>query len=123
MTGDLHVILAEHRRGSQRIAGLVFGRTPELPFSPATVADRANRAWKAAGLRGIGLHEARHTYASYLIAAGVEMKAIATYMGHSSVAFTYDRYGHLLPDSMAENTAKLDAYLARSRSHSRSHEA
>ncbi len=47
MTGDLHVILAEHRRRSQRIAGLVFGRTPELPFSPATATDRAKRAWKA----------------------------------------------------------------------------
>jgi integrase len=123
MTGDLHVLLAEHRRRSQRIAGLVFGRTPEIPFAPATAADRAARAWKAAGMKPIGLHEARHTYASYLIAAGVEMKAISTYMGHSSVAFTYDRYGHLLPDAMAENTAKLDAYLARYRAHSRAHEA
>ncbi len=123
MTGELHVILAEHRRLSQRIAGLVFGRTPETPFAPSTAAERAERAWKAAGLRPIGLHEARHTYASYLIAAGVEMKAISTYMGHSSVAFTYDRYGHLMPDSIAENTAKLDAYLARARSHDRSHEA
>ena len=123
MTGDLHAILAEHRRHSQRIAGLVFGRTPELPFSPATAADRARRAWRAAGLQPIGLHEARHTYASYLIAAGIEMKAISTYMGHSSVAFTYDRYGHLLPDSTAENGAKLDAFLERSRSHSRSYKA
>ena len=142
MTGDLHAILAEHRRRSQRIAGLVFGRTPEIPFAPSTAADRAARAWKAANsdaakragdegrklapaetLVPIGLHEARHTYASYLIAAGVEMKAIATYMGHSSVAFTYDRYGHLLPGSTAENAAKLDAYLARSRSHDRSQDA
>jgi integrase len=123
MTGDLHGILAEHRRHSQRIAGFVFGRTAEVPFSPGTAAGRAKRAWLAAGLRPIGLHEARHTYASYLIAAGIEMKAISTYMGHSSVAFTYDRYGHLLPSSLAENTAKLDAYLARSRSHGRSQEA
>jgi integrase len=120
MTGDLHLILSEHRRRSQRIAGLVFGRTPEIPFAPATVFERGDRAWKAAKMRGIGLHEARHTYASYLIAAGVEMKAISTYMGHSSVAFTYDRYGHLLPDSLAENAAKLDAYLARARAHAQS---
>ena len=122
MTGDLHVILAEHRRSSQRIHGLVFGRTATLPFAPSSVDQRAKRVWKRAGLRGIGLHEARHTYASYLIAAGVDMKAISEYMGHTSVAFTYDRYGHLLPGSHAENAAKLDAYLARARSHSRSHE-
>ena len=67
----------------------------------------------SARLRGIGLHEARHTYASYLIAAGVDMKAISEYMGHSSVAFTYDRYGHLLPNSRDENRAKLEASAHR----------
>jgi integrase len=123
MTGDLHEILAEHRRTSHRIHGLVFGRTATDPFVSSTANERAGRAWKARGLEPVGLHEARHTYASYLIAAGVDMKAIGEYMGHSSVAFTYDRYGHLLPGSHAANAAKLDAYLARSRSHSRSHEA
>jgi len=114
MTGDLHVILAEHRRNTQRIHGLVFGRTATLPFAPSSVDQRAKRVCKDAGLRGIGLHEARHTYASYLIAAGIDVKAISEYMGHASVAFTYDRYGHLLPGSHAENAAKLDTYLARS---------
>lgn len=138
MTGDLHVILAEHRRQTQRIAGLVFGRSATQPFASSTANERAVRAWEAANAEAtkraeevgrklapgellvpIGLHEARHTYASFLIAAGVEMKAISTYMGHSSVAFTYDRYGHLLPDSLAENGAKLDASLARARAHGR----
>jgi integrase len=67
--------------------------------------------------RGIGLHEARYTYAGYLLAAGVDMKAISEYMGHTSVASTYDRYGHLLPGSHAENAAKLGPYLARARAH------
>jgi integrase len=100
----------------------VFGRSATVPFSPSTADTRAARAWKAARLRGIGLHGARHTYASYLIAAGVDMKAISEYMGHSSVAFTYDRYGHLPPNSRDENRAKLEAYLARARAHSRAHE-
>jgi integrase len=140
MTGDLHVVLAEHRRETQRIAGLVFGRTATQPFASSTANERAVRAWEAANadaakraqdegrklapgelLTPIGLHEARHTYASHLIAAGVDMKAIPTYMGHSSVAFTIDRYGHLLPDSLAENAAKLNAYLAGARAHSRAH--
>lgn len=30
-----------------------------------------------------------------MIAAGVNAKALATYMGHASVTITYDRYGHL----------------------------
>jgi len=43
------------------------------------------------------LHEARHTCASVLIAAGVNAKAITHYLGHSSIDVTFDRYGHLMP--------------------------
>jgi integrase len=49
------------------------------------------------GLTPIGLHECRHSYAAYMIAAGVNSKALSTYMGHSSITITLDRYGHLPP--------------------------
>jgi hypothetical protein len=32
-----------------------------------------------------------------MIAAGVNAKALSTYMGHASVVITYDLYGHLMP--------------------------
>jgi integrase len=83
------------------------------PLNPATVNDRGRKASAAAGLVPIGLHEARHTYASLMIAAGVNAKALSTYMGHSSVTITYDRYGHLLPGNVREAVALLDGYLER----------
>lgn len=36
-----------------------------------------------------------------------------TYMGHSSITVTYDLYGHLIPGSMDDDRAKLDAFLNR----------
>jgi integrase len=91
--------------------GLVFGRSSETPFDPRALARRAETAWKA--LAPISLHEGRHTFASLMIAAGVNAKALATYMGHSSVTITYDRYGHLMPGNEAEAAALADAYLER----------
>ena len=76
---------------------------------------RARRAWREAELAPIGLHEARHTYASLMIAAGVNAKSLSTYMGHASVTITYDRYGHLMPGNVDEAVALLDAYLARNK--------
>jgi integrase len=64
-------------------------------------------------LEPIGLHEARHTYASLMIAAGVNVKALSAYMGHSSISITLDRYGHLLAGAEDEAAQLLDAYLAR----------
>lgn len=48
-----------------------------------------------------------------LIAAGVNAKAISTYLGHSSIQITFDFYGHLMPGNEAEAASLLDAYLAR----------
>ena len=93
---------------------LVVGRgNGHRPFNDTTAAQRARKAWRDAGLDSITLHEARHTFASLMIAAGVNAKALATYMGHASVTITYDRYGHLMPGNEDEAAALLDAYLER----------
>jgi integrase len=99
--------------------GLVFGRSATTPFDPVTLAARASKAWGAANLAGITLHEARHTFASLMIAAGLNAKALSTYMGHASVTITYDRYGHLMPRNEDEAAALLDAYLRRAETRAR----
>ena len=50
-----------------------------------------------------------------MIAAGVNAKALSTYIGHAKISITLDRYGHLMPGSEAETAARLDAYLKRAR--------
>jgi hypothetical protein len=44
----------------------------------------------------------RHTFASVLIAAGVNAKAITTYMGRASIQTMYDLYGKLMPGSESD---------------------
>jgi integrase len=59
----------------------------------------------------LGLHCAQHTCASIFIAAGVNAKALSTFMGHASITITLDRYGHLLPGSEEEASGLVDRYL------------
>jgi integrase len=54
-------------------------------------------AWENAKAERITLHEARHTFASLMIAAGVNAKALQSYMGHASITTTFNLYGHLMP--------------------------
>ena len=104
--------LEQHRDGQRRGGrGLVFGSTPDRPPSPKAMHGRARRTWQAAGLAPILPHECRHTYASMMIAAGVNAKALSTYMGHAAISITLDRYGHLMPGSETESAQRLDAYL------------
>jgi integrase len=48
-----------------------------------------------------------------MIAAGVNAKALSSYMGHSSITITLDRYGHLMPGNEDAAAELLDAYLER----------
>ncbi|HVC07160.1 MAG TPA: tyrosine-type recombinase/integrase [Solirubrobacterales bacterium] len=108
-------------------ADLVFGRSADVPFAPKSVKERAERAWKAitkrerekaeqenreaALLAPITLHECRHTFASLLIDAQVNAKAIQTFLGHATIQMTFDRYGHLMPGSREQARDLVDAYL------------
>ncbi len=87
----------------------VFGR----PQYVARAGRRARETSEAAGLPVVVMHGARHTFASFAIAAGVNIKALSTYMGHATVAITLDTYGHLLPGSEEEAASLLDDYFAR----------
>jgi integrase len=120
--------LAEDLRRTGRSGEeLVFGRTPQEAFYASTVDGRAKRAWRRANkreaeaaerdsrepqsLRRITLHECRHTFASLLIDAGANPKAIQQFMGHSKIQTTFDVYGHLLPGSHDEIRERMDGYL------------
>jgi integrase len=105
--------LVEHKLRSAWRDGLVFGRSPREAFNEWTALSSADRTWKKAKLTRITLHECRHTFASLMIAAGVNAKALSTYLGHSSVTITYDRYGHLMPGNEEAAAELLDAYLKR----------
>jgi integrase len=74
---------------------------------------RGSKAIKAAGLGSLSIHDARHTYASLMIAAGVNAKALSEFMGHATIAITFDLYGHMLPGAHDEAAGLLDAFLAR----------
>ena len=104
--------LSEHlarsgRAGSDRC----FGSTAESPFDGQKLQARADKAWREAGLERITPHECSHTFASLMIAAGVNAKALQVFMGHSSITTTLDTYGHLMPGSEDEAASLLNAYL------------
>lgn len=115
VTQELRGYLAAHKLQLGRSTGLLFGRTETMPFDDRPLQQRADRAWRRRGLSRITLQESRHTFASLMIAAGVNAKALSTYMGHASITITLDRYGHLMPGNESEAADLLHAYLASER--------
>jgi integrase len=47
-----------------------------------------------------------------MIAAGCNAKQLATWMGHSTIVITLDRYGHLFPGAERDGADMLDRFLS-----------
>ncbi|WP_087508671.1 tyrosine-type recombinase/integrase [Cellulomonas iranensis] len=44
------------------------------------------------------VHDLRHTHASWMIAAGTDLRILQRRLGHDSITTTTETYAHLLPD-------------------------
>lgn len=53
-------------------------------------------------------HDLRHTAAALMIAEGAHLLVVKERLGHSTIAVTADRYGHLYPSLEAALTTRLD---------------
>ena len=64
-------------------------------------------ACQRAGLRKIGWHTLRHTFASHLVMKGVPLKSVQELMRHATITMTM-RYTHLSPTINREAVKELD---------------
>lgn len=99
---------------------LVFTSATGLPLRRGTFRTTWRAATRAAGCRELRFHDLRHTFVAVMVAAGANPKAVSTWAGHSSVAFTLDRYGHLMEGHDDDVSDRLDVLLSTARSESAS---
>jgi integrase len=95
----LHIDVYEILFKRKKQTGYVFLDTDEQPFEYHRLERRLTKACKDAGLRKIGWHTLRHTFASHLATKGVPMTAVQQLMGHSNITTTM-RYAHLAPSTL-----------------------
>ena len=89
----------------------VFTNEIGEPFRPNSVGQAFRRLVDGADVPLIRLHDLRHTHATHLLMAGVNVKVVSERLGHSSVSFTLDTYGHVMPGQQAEAAAAAAALL------------
>jgi integrase len=115
--------LREHRKaalelrmqlGAGRLAdhALVFSTPDGKPFSP----NAASVAWASfaekIGMPEVTFHALRHTHASQLIDAGVDIVTISKRLGHRNPDITLRVYAHLFRNDDSKAAAAINAALA-----------
>jgi integrase len=74
---------------------LVFTEPGGGPRRPSRVSRDWQVAQQGLELPRLRLHDARHTYASLMLEAGVPLEVVSRQLGHATLAFTMDTYGHV----------------------------
>ena len=80
-----------------RDTDLVFSRGDGSAMLPNSLTHAFGRIARAAGLPDVHLHTLRHSHASLMLQAGVNVKTISSRLGHANIGITMDVYAHLLP--------------------------
>jgi integrase len=97
-------VLTTWRQGRANDDYVFTGREQGEPL------DDIKKAWtpllKAARIQGFRFHDLRHTFASKLVMAGVDLNTVRELLGHSDIKMTL-RYSHLAPEHKAAAVAKL----------------
>jgi hypothetical protein len=107
---------AKARQAAERLAHGVAYRSGAYvvsneigdPYSPAVLSQYWRDTLKAAGIRHIKLHAARHTCATLMHLEGVPVAVIAAWIGHKDASLTMRLYAHSQDDALKAAGATLD---------------
>ncbi len=92
-------------------SGLAFSMPGGRGWHPDVITRAFARLVERSGLPRIRLHDLRHAHATHVLAPGTNVRVTFERLGHGSVAFTLDVYGHVSPGQEADAAAAVAALV------------
>jgi integrase len=121
LTPSTALVLREHKENQSSIKlmqgvllkdeDLVFSQPDGSPYRPDTITHAWIKLARRVGLKGIRLHDARHSHASLMLKQGIHPKIVQERLGHSSIQITLDTYSHVAPGLQEAAAKRFDELL------------
>ena len=96
----------------QNPEGFVFTNAIGAPVAHNAVEERFHRVMVQTGLKH-RFHDLRHTYCVLCLQNGVDPKTVSEALGHASVGFTLDKYGHVSEEMQERLSAAMGQALEK----------
>ena len=92
--------------GDPYILGTIGDETK--PYRPDLLSKEYTAFCKINGF-DCTFHDLRHTFATFMIGSGVDVRTVASYLGHSSVSMTLNTYADVDPEAKMSAVDKIEA--------------
>lgn len=126
LTPSTSIVLKEHKEKQNKLRqslgmnlvsddDLVFCQYDGKPLQPDTISHAWLKMARRTGLKGIRLHDARHTHASLMLKQGIHPKIVQERLGHMSIETTLDTYSHVAPGLQQAAAKRFDDVLMPSK--------
>lgn len=94
----------------EKCSACSFERLKSGEENPGNCHQCGKEMFRVVGINDFRFHDLRHTFASWLVMAGVDLTTVSRLLGHKSLTMTL-RYSHLAPSHMIKAVAVLESHL------------
>ena len=114
----LRKVKAEQSKWKLR-AGEAFNNEWNLVFTnelgehlcSVTVYNHLKKIMEKIGLKDVRFHDLRHSFAAISLQNGDDIKTVSENLGHATVAFTLDVYGHVTEKMKKDSADRMQAFI------------
>lgn len=104
LPSEIYQLLQEQRKDNE---AYVLTGTGSRYMEPRSLENRFKKALDHAGIKHMGFHALRHTFATRCVELGFDIKSLSEILGHSSVNITLNKYVHPSMDLKRKNMNML----------------
>lgn len=103
----------KERLGSaySNVDNLVFTYPNGKHISNHTVYNHLKSIVRKMGRPEVRVHDLRHTFATLSLQNGTDPKTVSDALGHASVSFTLDRYGHVSTEMRSDSANRMTSFI------------
>lgn len=108
----IDLLLQEHAKHPNNPYMFPSPLTGEM-YHPDSIVNIHKKILKDAGLEHIRFHDLRHTFATFALQNGVDVKTVSSMLGHFSAGFTLNTYAHATGWMQEEAAEKMGAFVSQ----------
>jgi len=101
-------VLTRKYAARSRMTELVFHSQADTALDGSNIRHGLNAALRVAKIQDFHFHDLRHTFATRIVQAGVDLYKVQRLLGHKSPMMT-QRYAHHYPESLREGVEALES--------------